>query len=77
METTCGQLPTLYRNHGQSGMNVLKCVECDIVTEEQTEYKTTLQCFGQFERDHVTCKVCSVSVECYDRTFSPMDNEAR
>jgi len=43
------------------------------VTEEQTEYKTTLQCFGQFERDHVTCKVCSVSVECYDRTDDHFD----
>jgi len=37
------------------------------MTEEQTEYKTSLQCFGQFERDHMTCKGCGVATECYQR----------
>jgi len=56
-----------YRNHGQSGMKDLKSAGCDIMTEEQTEYKTSLQCFGHFERDHMTCKVCGIAVECYER----------
>ena len=38
------------------------------MTEEQEKYVTSLQCFGHFECDHVTCKVCGIAVECYDRT---------
>ena len=56
-----------YKNRGQTGMEVLIFAEFDVMTEEQTKYKT-MQCFGQFERDHVTCKACGVSVECYHRT---------
>jgi len=43
-------------------------VENDIMTEEQEEYVTTLQCFGHFERDHVACKGCGVATECYYNT---------
>ena len=39
-----------------------------IAMEEQEKYVTTLQCFGQFERDHVACKACGVATECYYRT---------
>ena len=57
-----------YKNRGQSVMRVPESVGCDTMTEEQTEYKTSPQCFGHFERDHMTCKVCGIAVECYDRT---------
>jgi len=47
---------------------IIRRDEGKIMTEEQTEYVTSLQCFGQFERDHMTCKVCRIAVECYHRT---------